>query len=320
MKYYAAPLEGITGYIYRNAHHRYYPGIDKYFAPFISPRIKRGMSRKEKNDLAPVNNRGIYLVPQILTNRSGDFVDVVEILMETGYSEINLNLGCPSGTVFSKGKGCGFLRDHDVLRRFFTEVMDGLEHRGLSEARISVKTRLGIDDPEEILGLMDIYNSFPLNEVILHARIHKDFYKRPANKEAFGKAAEVCRHPLSYNGDIFTVEDFRDCLERFPGIDAVMFGRGMTGNPQLPELCCQSFDRPADKSMNFDLSRFFHFHDEVLEGYREVLSGEKNVLFKMKELWCYMESDFPGREKTIKKIKKAGNLDDYHRAVSALYI
>ena len=143
MKFYAAPLEGITGYIYRNAHHRFYPGMDKYFTPFISPRIKRGMSRKEKNDLCPENNQGIPLVPQILTNRSKDFLYVARIFYHLGYPEINLNLGCPSGTVFSKGKGCGFLRDRDALRRFFDEITEDLASNGPGDLKVSVKTQIG---------------------------------------------------------------------------------------------------------------------------------------------------------------------------------
>ena len=40
-----------------------------------------------------------------------------------GYREINLNLGCPSGTVTAKKKGSGFLLYPDDLDRFFDEVL-----------------------------------------------------------------------------------------------------------------------------------------------------------------------------------------------------
>ena len=215
MKYYAAPLEGITGYIYRNAHHKFYPGVDKYFTPFLSPKIKRGMNTKEQKDIAPANNQGIPLVPQILTNQPDGFLQVAQILAELGYREINFNLGCPSGTVVSKGRGSGFLKDHDALRRFFEEVMAGLDKKGMQSMKISVKTRLGINDPDEILPLMEIFNDYPFSELIIHARLLKDYYKGPVKWDAFREAAAICKHPLCYNGDLFTPEDMKEFRKEF---------------------------------------------------------------------------------------------------------
>lgn len=314
MKYYAAPLEGITGYIYRNAHHKFYPGIDKYFTPFLSPKIKRGMNTKEQKDIAPSNNQGIPLVPQILTNQPDGFLQVAQILGELGYGEINFNLGCPSGTVVSKGRGSGFLKNHDALRRFFDEVMSGLEKRGMQSMRISVKTRLGIDDPEEIIPLMEIYNDYPFSELIIHARRLKDYYKGPVNRDAFREAAALCRHPLCYNGDLFSPEDMNEFRKEFPGIHMVMMGRGLIADPQLCQLC----QTPEGETAKRDYDRMFRFLQEISDRYAEAFSGEKHVLFKLKELWSYMHVLFPDQPKVWKKIKKANNLTEYHRAISTL--
>lgn len=314
MKYYAAPLEGITGYIYRNAHHKFYPGIDKYFTPFLSPKIKRGMNTKEQKDIAPANNQGIPLVPQILTNQPEGFLQVAQILGELGYEEINFNLGCPSGTVVSKGRGCGFLRDRDALRRFFEEIMSGLDKRGMQSLKISVKTRLGIDDPEEILPLMEIFNDYPFSELIIHARRLKDYYKGPVNRDAFRKAAAICRHPLCYNGDLFTPEDMVEFRKEFPDIHMVMMGRGLIADPQLCQLC----RIPEGEAANRDYDRMFRFLEEISEKYGEAFSSEKHALFKLKELWSYMHALFPDQPKVWKKIKKANSLADYHRAIATL--
>ncbi len=109
MKIYFAPLEGITGYIFRNAYNDIYGHIDKYFAPFISPSEKCPITPRERKDLLPENNSRIYLVPQILTCKSNHFIEGAKELCAMGYKEVNLNLGCPSGTVCAKGKGAGFL-------------------------------------------------------------------------------------------------------------------------------------------------------------------------------------------------------------------
>ncbi|MDO4976485.1 MAG: tRNA-dihydrouridine synthase family protein [Eubacteriales bacterium] len=311
MKYYAAPMEGITGYVYRNAHHHFYPGMDRYYTPFLTPKAKKGMTSKEKNDILPEHNRGITVVPQVLTNQSDHFLNISEALYGFGYDEVNLNLGCPSGTVVSKGKGCGFLADQEALDRFFDQVMEGLHIRGIPKMKVSVKTRLGVDDPGEMPSLMEIYNRYPLSEIIIHARIHKDFYKKPVNLEAFSQALSMSAHPVCYNGDLFSRESLDSFHRNFPEVDRVMLGRGMIANPQLQKEC-------EGKIEHFEYDRFFRFHEELLQGYIEVMSGDRNVLFKMKELWSYMGAHFPQQEKIMKKIKKSNTLVEYKSAVQSL--
>ncbi|MCD8020897.1 MAG: tRNA-dihydrouridine synthase family protein [Clostridiales bacterium] len=305
MKLYAAPMEGITGYTYRNAHHHYFEGINKYFTPFLTPKKGKGWTSREKNDVMPAHNEGIPLVPQILTNRSEDFVRMAEQLQECGYEEVNLYLGCPSGTVVSKGKGCAFLADREKLLRFFDEVFAKVS------VKVSVKTRLGVEDSGEIVPLMDVYNQFPLSEVIIHARIHKDYYKKPVNWDAFRKGFLKCRHSVCYNGDIFTKEDFEEFHDHFPEVDRIMLGRGLITDPQLAERI--AFDTKSDKI------RWKSFHDELCHSYEGIMSGERNVLFKMKELWGYMIPMFQEGEKYGKKIRKSRNLGEYKQIIEELF-
>ncbi len=302
---YAAPMEGITGYRYRNVHHKYFPGIDKYFTPFITPKIKRGFTNREKNDILPENNKGIPLVPQILTRNPEDFLSLARRLKEDyGYDEVNLNLGCPSGTVVSKGKGSGFLADPDQLRSFFETVCS---HTGI---RVSVKTRLGMKDPEEIIALMGIYNDYPLSELIIHARVREDMYKKPVNREAFARALAISRHKVCYNGDLFSPEDCGEFRKTFPQVDRLMMGRGLIARPSL------ALESLGGKR---DLKQEEAFLEELCQTYEEVMSGEKNVLFKMKEIWSFMLSQFPEGKRIGKKIKKTSCLREYKMLVKELY-
>ena len=183
MNYYFAPMEGVTGYVYRNAHHAIFPGIDKYFTPFVSPNQNRCFTPREKRDILPENNRGICVVPQILTNRSDYFLRTMKELAAFGYQEVNLNLGCPSGTVVSKGKGAGFLEDADKLDAFFDEVFQKAD---LEKMKISVKTRIGIEDAEEFEDLQKVFQRYPFAEVIVHPRVRSDFYKNQPDRQVFG--------------------------------------------------------------------------------------------------------------------------------------
>ena len=210
MKYYFAPMEGITGYIYRNVHHRFFPGVDKYFTPFLSPGSKKTMTPRELRDILPENNQGYTLIPQILTNKSEDFLRLCRDLKEYGYREINLNLGCPSGTVVSKKKGAGFLEYPGELDRFLEEIFSG------TDLDISIKTRVGKDDPEEFEELLGIYNKYPLKELIIHPRVQTDYYKNHPNLEVFAQALEKAKVPVCYNGDLFTEELYEDFRKQFP--------------------------------------------------------------------------------------------------------
>ena len=162
MELYFAPLEGITGAEFRRVHHKYFGGVDKYYAPFISPTCDHLFTPKEKRNLFPENNVGIPVVPQLLTKNADDFLWAANSLFEMGYEEVNLNVGCPSGTVVTKGKGSGLMKDPDYLNEFLYQIYSK------AQGKVSVKTRLGLTDPEEFHRILNIYSRYPIPLLIIH--------------------------------------------------------------------------------------------------------------------------------------------------------
>ena len=309
MNYYFAPMEGVTGYVYRNAHHAIFPGIDKYFTPFVSPNQNRCFTPREKRDILPENNRGICVVPQILTNRSDYFLRTMKELAAFGYQEVNLNLGCPSGTVVSKGRGAGFLEDADKLDAFFDEVFQKAD---LEKMKISVKTRIGIEDAEEFEDLQKVFNRYPFAEVIIHPRVRSDFYKNQPNRQVFGEFLKESVNPVCYNGDIFTVSDAAELKAEFPELESIMCGRGLLSNPALV--------RELQGGETLKKEELHRFHDTLYESYRTLFApDERSVLFKMTELWGYFITAFQGAERDVKKIKKAQHFAEYEAAVSHIF-
>ena len=226
MQLYMAPLEGITGYIYRNAYYKCYGDIDRYFAPFI---MSKKLNQKEIRDILPENNKGMELVPQILANRAEDFLAIAKAIQSYGYQVVNLNLGCPSPTVTSRNRGAGFLELTRELDRFLDEIFTACP------MKISIKTRIGVEDEEEWQQLLKIYEKYPLEELIVHPRLKTDQYKPGTiHMEAFGMAAKRSCHSLCYNGDISSVPDYEELLQKFPETDKIMLGRGIMRKPWLP--------------------------------------------------------------------------------------
>lgn len=326
MRFYLAPMEGLTGHVFRNAYHKYYAPMDKYFTPFVS---HIGLSHRELEDVLPEHNKNMYTVPQILTNKADEFLSIANRLAELGYREVNLNLGCPSGTVIKKKRGAGMLSDLTMLESFLYEIYEKCP------VAISVKTRLGMENQEEWPLIQEIYEKFPIKELIIHPRVQKDLYKKPVRPAVFADAVYTSEGniPLCYNGDIFTPDDYKRFCAAFPEIDAVMLGRGILKNPELAGVLRETFiddekkcgDIPAFMTVEGeflpinDMQRFRKFHNELLDGYIKVMDGDaRNAMFKMKEFWFYAGQSFPNAKKALKIIKKAQNLNEYKSGVLSI--
>lgn len=305
MELYYAPMEGITGYLHRNAYHAVFPDIDRYVTPFIAANQKGKLSTKEKNDILPEHNQGMQVIPQLLTNQSECFLATERTLREYGYKELNLNLGCPSKTVVTKYRGSGFLAKPEELDHFLEEVF------ARTECEISLKTRIGVDEPEEFEQLLEIYNKYPLKELIVHPRTQKDYYRNHPHMEWYTYASDHAEAELCYNGDIIDPDGYESFCQAYPDTKKIMIGRGLLANPGLAGMIK---GKPAP-----DKDKIREYHDRMYEAYREHMPGDRVVLFKMKELWFYLAQHFTDSARYAKKIRKAERLAAYESAVNALF-
>ena len=228
MNYYTAPMEGLTDRIWRQAHQRWFgaPGAPaRYYAPFISPPENRVLIKKKMAELDPAANPGAPVIPQLLAKDGALAAWMIGELRKMGYTEVNLNFGCPSGTVTAKGKGAGMLRDLSKLEVFLDEVFSQ------AEGPISVKTRLGVTSPEEFEAILDLYDRCPICELTIHPRVMRQLYRGEADRAAFAKYLPHCRMPVCYNGDITTPAQLKALEAEFPNLSGIMVGRGIIPGP-----------------------------------------------------------------------------------------
>lgn len=286
MRYYLAPMEGLTDSIYRRIHSKYFPGIHSYYMPFLSPTIHRQLTHKEDRELPPADSVNFRAVPQVLTRVPEDFLWAAGVCADRGYDEVNLNIGCPSGTVVSKGKGSGMLRSPDELDRFLEAVCKG------SPIPVTVKTRLGLESPEEFPALMEVFNRYPIRELTVHPRVRKDFYKEPVREAWFAYALRESRNPLCYNGNILTRQQAEEISQRYPGVESVMVGRALIGDPGMFS------PNPTDRET------LKQFHDELVEEYIRVFGSARNAMFRMKENWGFLHKRFENTDKLWKQLRK----------------
>ena len=300
MRYYFAPMEGITDAPYRRVHHSFFPGLTSYYMPFISPTMHRSLTNRESRDLPMADSVPFRAVPQVLTKVPEDFVWAAEVCAQRGYDEVNLNVGCPSGTVVTKGKGAGMLADPASLDQFLDRIFEK------TPLPVSVKTRLGMVDPQEFPKLMEVFNHYPIKELTIHPRVRKQFYKGGVDMEMFRYALDNSKNNLCYNGNLRTLSEVRAFEAEFPQVESVMIGRGLVGNPAMFQP-----GTPAETIRAF--------HDCLLETYIETFGSARNAIFRLKENWHCMILLFEDSEKLWKKLRKTTDIGEYREIAAQIF-
>lgn len=309
-----APLEGITGGVFRRIYHRHFKGVSEFYTPFITPKAKRGLDKRDISEILPGNNEGMKLIPQILTNDAEAFNLAALKLFDFGYMEVNLNLGCPSGTVVNKLKGSGALKDLNRLDALLAGIFSFSEKKGM---RISVKSRIGYESPEEFSDILSIYLKYPLSQLILHPRTRAEFYKGEIHYDSFSEAShryakDACK--LTFNGDIRSTKDFLSVKSRFPEISSFMIGRGFLASPFLAEDLRALTTEGGDRR-----ERLKTFLDELFFAYTEDAKNEGVAVLKLKEIWSHLGASFVDKGGFLKEVRKAKNAAEYKAYVNVLF-
>ncbi|MDO8951425.1 MAG: tRNA-dihydrouridine synthase family protein [Draconibacterium sp.] len=304
---YLAPLQGFTDFIYRKAYSEIFQGIDTFFIPYISVKNNQILKKYQK-EILPENNQQTRIIPQVLANSADEMLFLSKILEDKGYTEINLNLGCPYPMVTNREMGAGLLPHPGKLQAILTSFFEK------SNLRLSVKLRAGLHSANEIEQIIPVLNEFPLTEVIFHPRIAKQLYEGEINNSAFQFAENHLKHKLVYNGDIFSVDDFKNKQQLFPQTAHWMLGRGVLMNPFLPAEI-----KNIEIQAKVKAEKLKEFHQLIFKYYLETMDNEGNVINKMKQFWIYFSYNFTEQRKSFKLIKKANGLSKYQSAVQLIF-
>ena len=306
---YLAPVQGITDRIYRNLFPVYFKGVDMAIAPFISSSKKMKAENSLLREFYPDKNTGIPTIPQIMSSQPDDFTQLANALYNIGYGTVNWNLGCPFPMVVKKGRGAGMLCYPDKIESFPTKTMPALK------PKLSIKLRIGLKYPDEVLPLIPIFNQYPLEELIIHPRTAVQMYEGKVDLDIFEQCLNLTEHRVVYNGDINSLEKLEMLSKRFRSVDRWMIGRGLIANPFLAEKIKFNTEKPYDEKIKIMRA----FHDNLFDEYLKILSGPSHITNKMKEIWTYMGDFFENGEKIRKKINKTHHRDNYVDIVNKVF-
>lgn len=298
---YLAPIQGHTDFIYRGLYHKTFGHIDKYFIPYITHEHDGSIRSSKLKDMLSQNNTGIHSVPQILPSNEQEALSLCRIIKDNGFSEVNVNLGCPFPMLVNRGKGCGLLLHPEKIEKILFAIFDCFN------LNISVKTRSGLNNHDELEPVIPILNKFPLTEVILHPRYGKQMYKGLADIDVFLKYKKIINHPMVYNGDIDITNVSQMLSEKLRDQQTLMIGRGILQNPLLP------FKILSIPENNAAL-QIIPFIEQLINGYIDKLQQEPHVLHKMQEHIQYLGDYFPSEWKIKKKVNKARDIGELRAA------
>ncbi len=303
-----APMKGFTDHLFRRAFAEHFGGFDLAVAPFITTKQGYRIRRKYVKDVLPENNTCLPVIPQILSKTAGDFIVLANYLYDLGYNTVNWNLGCPYPMVANKQRGSGMLPYTDRIQTFLDKVIPEL--RGT----LSIKMRLGWKDKTDIFKLLPTIEPYPLSEIIIHPRTGLQRYEGLVDLDAFKTCLTMTHHPVVYNGDIRTVDDFWRLFQRFDRVHAWMIGRWCIADPFLPGCITGSSEDIPDT-----LYRMQQFHEALFEAYSHVFEGPSHVMNKMKGLWRYFSLSFKDCKKSVKKITKTRKPERYLERVNRFF-
>ena len=300
-----APLQGHTDDVYRRIHHQLIGGIERYYTPFV--RVEAGDIRsKDRRDIDPKNNAGVPVTPQLIFKNVKELLYLINEIETLGYQSIDLNMGCPFPLQAKHGRGSGLLAHLDIV----TEVADIIKAR--PQLSFSVKMRLGWENAEEWMPVLDILNDTPLTHIVLHPRTGTQQYKGSIDEGAFEQFYENCRHPLLYNGDLTTLKQLHEIEERYPRLGGLMIGRGLLARPSLAREYTEGGEWIHEKHIR----TLRMLHTKLMEEYARIVKGDAQLHSKLRSYWEYTEP-LIGR-KPYKKIMKSGNLRNYLNAIEEL--
>lgn len=308
MQLFLAPLQGFTDAVFRNVFMKHFGYIDDYYAPYITLQNNGEIRPSQWRDIVPENNLRLP-VPQILPANAKEALELTRRIVGLGvYNEININMGCPYPMVTGKGKGCALLQKPeevsdilDVLMRFYGRTIN-----------FSVKMRCGLNDFNEILNVVEVLNEYPIRHVILHPRIGKQLYKGDPDLSYLQTVYDKIKHPLYYNGDIFSLDDYNTLIVRYPWLQGVMLGRGVLRNPLLPE----EIKTGEVLGIEQRLGLFNDFHQALINENQKILSGDGHLLNKMMSYLPYFYMFNDERKKAYKKVKKSKGMLAYREGMS----
>lgn len=295
-----APLAGVSDVGFRLIAEKY--GADKTFTEMVSVNALF-YDNKKTDDLLFISdnekNCNIQIFgskPELIEKVVKDKINPIE-----KSKEISFNMGCPVAKITKNGEGSALMAKPKLVE----EICKTL--RKSTDKKINIKFRLGIDDNHiNYLDIGKIAQDTGIDYVVLHARTKEQMYSGSANWDHIKILKENLSIPVIANGDIFSVEDFIEVIDKTKA-DGVMLARGAMGNPFL-------FKEIKDyiKKGSYEKPSPTQIIDQLIDQYKIELKykEEKLVVTQMRKHLSWYIKGLKNSSKVRDKLNKINKIDE----------
>lgn len=173
---------------------------------------------------------------------------------DLGAFGVDINFGCPAKTVNKHDGGATLLKNPERLYKTITEIKNCVG----DDFHVSAKVRLGFSDKSLVKEIAVACSEAKASWMTVHARTKEESYKPPAHWNFIGLMKENCKIPIFANGDIWSLKDYKNCVEE-SGCEDVMIGRGLLRNPFLAQEIKQNYELDEDFKKTETLKMIFNY-------------------------------------------------------------
>jgi tRNA-dihydrouridine synthase C len=248
---------------------------------------------------------GIPVQVQILGGDAKKMALAALAAVQAGASAIDINFGCPSATVNNHDGGASILKSPHRIEEILTSVRHALPLK----IPVSVKLRLGWENPEDIFENVERAQKSEVSWITIHARTKTQGYTPPAFWNYIGDVKKHSSIPIIANGEIWTLEDLKRCQE-ITRCHHFMIGRGALANPEISLAMSKELGIKAPTKDPFTWNKSFKRFEELSMQHSK---NEKYVLTRLKQ-WL----NVPYKRGTLNLFDKIRRLQTLKEAMECL--
>ena len=281
-----APMANVTDAAFRRVIAKY-GKPDLMYTEFVSAEALASRGREKIIHDLWFTEAERPIVAQFFGTKPEQMKEAARLAAELGFDGIDINMGCPDKNVLKQGAGAALINNPELAKRLIEGAKEG--GGGLP---VSVKTRIGFNHNTLAEWLPQLLDARPA-AIIIHGRTKRELSEVPAHWDAIGEAVKIRDSRPEWkdililgNGDVQNLEDAHAKVTEY-GVDGVMIGRGIFGNPWLfnaiqptvsiPERLgvliehCNLFQELFHDKKNFDImKKHFKAYVNGFDGAREL--------------------------------------------------
>ena len=288
-----APMSGVTNRTLRALYKPF--GFGLTVTEFVS---SNALQHGNRRTMEMIDQHGVEqpVSTQLWGNDPALMARAARVVRECGADIVDINFGCPAPKVVKTEGGSACLRDVGRCEAIMRAVVEAVD------CPVTVKMRLGWTETSLVYKeVAQRAEAVGVAALTLHARTAKQFYKGTADWSHIAELKGSVGIPVIGNGDL---ADPHEALRKMreSGVDGVMLGRAVLGNPWLVGSLRDLMEGREARAMPLAPARLRF----AIEHYRMMVDewGESRAVPQMRKHLGYYLKGFSGASELRERLMR----------------